>query len=388
MSARVLRFGVVGLSRAFVLMRATFLLDPRCRLVAAADPRPDARAAFEAEFGAAAFAEAESVCASPDVEVVYVASPQQFHADHVELAAAHGKHVLVEKPMATTLAECRRMVAAAEAAGVQLIVGPSHSYDPPVELAAELVAAGEYGPLQMVTALNYTDFLYRPRRPEELDTAAGGGVVFSQAAHQIDVLLRLSGSPVRTVRAQAGVWDEARPTEGAYQAFLTLESGATATMSYSGYGRYDSDALMDWMGETGMRKDPNSYGAARARLGEKPEAQLKAERAYGGKLPPPAAPQAHEHFGFLLASCRDADLRPTPTGLEICEGGRRRTLEAPAPQVPRPRVVDEVWGAVVEGRPPLRSGAWGLHVLAVCHAMLASSRLGREVSVAEVSERA
>jgi phthalate 4,5-cis-dihydrodiol dehydrogenase len=287
MAGRVLSFGVVGLSRAFVLMRPTFVLDPRCRLVAAADPRPEARAAFTAEFGGAAYPEAEALCADPAVEVVYVASPHQFHADHAVLAARHGKHVLVEKPMAATLADCRRMRDACDAAGVQLVVGPSHGFDAPVELAAGLIEAGEFGSLQMVTALNYTDFLYRPRRPEELDTAAGGGVVFSQAVHQVDVLRRLTGSRVRSVRAQTGRWDPARPTEGAYQAFLAFDSGATAIVGYSGYGRYDTDALLGWIGETGAAKDPSAYGAARARLGERPEDQLKAERAYGSGLPPP-----------------------------------------------------------------------------------------------------
>ena len=45
----------------------------------------------------------------------------------------------------------------------------------------------------MITALNYTDFLYRPRRPEELDTAQGGGAVFNQAAHQVDIVRLLGG---------------------------------------------------------------------------------------------------------------------------------------------------------------------------------------------------
>ena len=53
----------------------------------------------------------------------------------------------------------------------------------------------------MVTALNYTDYLYRPRRPEELDPALGGGVVLGQAAHQVDVVCRLVGAPVVRVRA-------------------------------------------------------------------------------------------------------------------------------------------------------------------------------------------
>ncbi|MFX8719861.1 gfo/Idh/MocA family oxidoreductase, partial [Acinetobacter baumannii] len=82
---------------------------------------------------------------------------------------------------------------AAEDAGRFLIVGPSHGFDEPVRSAATLIASGRFGRVRMVTALNFTDFLYRPRRPAELETSRGGGVVYSQAAHQVDVVRRLVG---------------------------------------------------------------------------------------------------------------------------------------------------------------------------------------------------
>src|SRR5437899_1739831 len=113
MADRVLQIGVLGLSRGFVLMRPTFLADPRCRLVAAADPRAEARAAFQAEFAGPAYAAAEELCADPAVEIVYIASPHQWHVEQAILAARHGKHALVEKPMALSLAACRAMQSAA-----------------------------------------------------------------------------------------------------------------------------------------------------------------------------------------------------------------------------------------------------------------------------------
>ncbi|MET0271445.1 MAG: Gfo/Idh/MocA family oxidoreductase [Phenylobacterium sp.] len=384
MAERVLRFGVLGLSRGFVLMRPTFVADPRCRLTAAADPRPEARAAFEAEFGGRSYDDAEALCADPEVDVVYIASPHQYHAEQARLAARHGKHVLVEKPMALDLAACRSMTQAARAAGTALIVGPSHSYDAPVVHAAGLIEGGHYGGVRMITAMTFTDFLYRPRRPEELDTAQGGGVVFSQAAHQVDVVRRLAGSPVKSVRAQTHAWDPGRPADGAYQALLTFESGAGATLSYSGYGRYDTDALMGWVGETGARRDPADYGAARRRLAGAPEAELKRGRAYGGG--PPAAlpdPLAHEHFGWVMASCAHADIRPTATGVEIYGDTERRTIHLPPPVVPRQGVIDEVWRVVAGGEPALHDGGWGEANLAVCLAILRSSADGREVALSE-----
>src|SRR5262245_12338823 len=166
-----LKVGVIGLGRGFVLTAPTFRADPRWRLVAAADPRAEARARFAAEFGGRAYGDGEALCADPDVEVVYVASPHEHHAAHALAAARAGKHVLVEKPMALDVADGAAMIAAARAAGRVLVVGPSHGFDAPIARAAELIAEGRYGAVRMVTALQFTDYLYRPRRPAELDRA-------------------------------------------------------------------------------------------------------------------------------------------------------------------------------------------------------------------------
>ena len=163
-----LNIGVIGLGRAFTLMLPTFVYDSRVKLVAATDPLPEARVQFETDFSAPTHDSVEALCANPTVAAVYVASPHQFHADHVCMAAAHGKHVLVEKPMALTLAECTRMIDACHVAGVHLIVGHSHSFNAPIKRARELIDSGVYGAVRMITALNFTDFLYRPRRHEEL----------------------------------------------------------------------------------------------------------------------------------------------------------------------------------------------------------------------------
>jgi phthalate 4,5-cis-dihydrodiol dehydrogenase len=381
---RILNIGVVGLGRGFVLMAPTFRADARCRLVAAADPRPEAQARFATEFGGHSYVSAEDLCAHPAVDVVYVASPHQFHAEQSIVAARAGKHVLVEKPMALDLGQCAAMVAAARQAGTHLIVGPSHGFDAPVALAADLIAHGVFGGVRMVSALNYTDFLYRPRRREELDTALGGGVVFSQAAHQIDVVRRLVGAPVTSVRAHVGSWDPARPADGAYTAFLTFAGGAVASLTYSGYARFDSDELMGWVGETGRDKDPKAYGAARRRLAAAvSEADLKVERAYGATGAEAELVPHHEHFGPVIISCERADLRPTADGVIVHADDATTFHPAPPATIPRQGVIDEVWNAVVEGRPPLHSGEWGLDNLAVCLAILRSSAEGREVAIPE-----
>ena len=375
----MIHLGVAGLGRAFSLMAPTLAADSRVRLVAAADPRPQARRQFESDFGARSHATVEELCADAAVQAVYIATPHPLHAAHAMLAARAGKHVLVETPMALTLEECRAMTAAAREHRVHLVVGLSHSFDAPIALARKLIASGRHGRLRMITALMFTDFLYRPRRPEELDTARGGGAVFNQAAHHVDIV-RLLGGEVKSVRAGTGNWDPARPTEGAYSAFLSLQD-AFATITYSGYAHFDSDEFTGWVSEGGARKDPDAYGAARrALVGD--EMQLKHARNYGGaQFTRPAGPLLHQHFGVLIASCEHADLRPLPEGVFIYSDTEKRLEPLAAPKVQRAEVIDELHAAIVDGKAPLHDGEWGTATMAVCLAMLRSAREGREVAL-------
>ena len=384
-----LRIGVIGLGRAFTLMLPTFQQDPRVQLVAATDPLPQACAQFEKDFHGQVTPHAEALCVLPDIDLIYIASPHGLHAQHTALAAQHGKHVWVEKPMAVSLGECQTMIQACRDAGVQLMVGHSHSFNAPVLRAYELIQFGRLGQVKMITALNYTDFLYRPRRPEELNTALGGGVIHSQASHQVDVVRLLGGGQVSTVQACTGQWDAARPTEGAYSALLKFESGAFANLTYNGYGHFDSDVWMDHVGEIGNAKPASEsakrFGTARKRLAttntSDQESQLKAARNYGGSLYQPTAQNedAYQHFGPVLVSCEKADLRLTPKGLWMY-GPEHETFEAlPTPIYPRKEVIDELWGALREGKFLLHSGTWARATTEVCLSLLEAAQTGQAI---------
>jgi len=381
-----LRLGVIGLGRAFTLMLPTLSRHPLVRLAAAFDPRADARARFAEEFGANAHDTAEELCADDSIQAVYIASPHQFHVEHVKLAAKHRKHILVEKPMAITVPECRDMIAAAHHAGVHLLVGHSHSFDQPYLRTRELIDSGRYGRVTMVNALNFTDFLYRPRRPEEFDTRQGGGVVFSQGAHQVDVMRLLMGAKAQSVRALTGQWDPKRPTEGAFNAQVVFEGGAFASLTYSGYGHYDTDELSDWVGEFGQQRGPDSHGTGRALLktlnSPEEEIRLKNRRVYGptgtDAFLPETSP-AHNHFGFVVVSCERADLRPTPRGIFVYGDKARHFEPLEKPAVPRAEVVDELYAAAVLGKPPLHSGEWGLATLEICLGILQSAGQSAEI---------
>ena len=386
MSDAKIRIGVIGLGRAFTLMLPTFQRDRRVRLVAACDPIAAAREQFVHDFGGRAYEDADALCRDDEVELVYIASPHQFHAMHVALAARAGKHVLLEKPMAITVDECSEIIAQMDAAQRALVVGHSHSFDAPVLSARRIIDSGELGAVRMIHAMNYTDFLYRARRPEELRTDEGGGVIHSQAAHQVDIVRLLAGGLVRSVRAYAGAWDAARPTEGAYSALLDFEGGAFASLTYSGYGHYDSDEQMAWVGELGVMRNPAEYGSARSRLRSlKPadEATLKAARNYGGTNYQPVAPATtHQHFGPIIVSCERGDLRLSADGVWVYGDDERHFEALSAPEVPRCEVIDELWSTIRNGIAARHDGRWARATTEASLAILASGReAGREVTL-------
>lgn len=387
--AKPLRLGVVGLGRAFSLMLPTFLADDRIKLAAACDPRETARLQFAQDFNAPVYEDVASMAASSEIDAIYIASPHQFHAEHACLAAERGKHLLIEKPMALSMGECDLMIAACERAGVHMIVGHCHSFDSPYLQARKLIDTGRFGAVRMIHALNYTDFLYRPRRPEELQTSAGGGVVFSQAAHQVDVVRLLAGSTASRVRATLGRWDPARPTEGAYSATMWFDDGVFASLTYSGYGRFDSDVWNGGITEMGFARVDADYGKARRKLASissaEEEARLKSESTYGGptwkKGPASPSPIAHQHFGPIIISCEHADVRPTPDGVWVYGNSAKEHIPLLPPAVPRFEVIDELIDAVVHDQRPLHDGTWARATLEVCLAMLASANEQQDVSL-------
>ncbi|MCC3305252.1 Gfo/Idh/MocA family protein [Sneathiella sp. HT1-7] len=370
--------GVVGLGRAFMLTRPDFEGDARFNLVAACDTRAEARDSFSTRYSAAAYSDVEKLAADPSVEAVYIASPHQLHEAHAITALTADKHVLIEKPIAIKLSASRAIIEAAAVSKGSVIVGPSHSFDPQIEACLDIVKSEEFGRLRMIRTSYYTDFMYRPRRPEEMRTEDGGGVVFSQAVHQVDIVRLLAGGLTKQVFSHTGDWDEKRPTEGAYTALLKFENGISANLHYSGYAHYDTDAAFSWMSELGMKKDPAQYGAARKLLrtvNGKSEGDLKNQRMFGSAVNFQDV-SGNEHFGELTLTFDHADIRVTPQMLEIYGEDHIRS-EPVLPVIGRrSNVLSALWGLVRENKAPVQDGRWGHATLEVCHGILSSGRSG------------
>jgi phthalate 4,5-cis-dihydrodiol dehydrogenase len=384
-----LRIGVIGLGGAAAMMLPTLAAHPGVRIVGGADTRPDARARFAADFNAPAHETAERLCADGAIDAVYIATPHRFHAQQAIAAAENGKHVIVEKPMALTLTDCDAMIAAAERNGVYLVVGHTHGFAAPIRKICDIVRSGELGPLAMISTWNYNNYLYRPRWPEELDTGHGGGIIYNQVPHQVDVVRLIGGGLVRSVRSMTWTLDPTRPTEGSHMTFLQFEEGAAASMVFSAYDHFDSDEFHFWIGEAGEEKSPDGHGRVRAALralGDPvAETALKVSRNYGsqsaGIWGGDLARRHHGHFGVTIVSCAEGDLRPSADGVLIY--GRNGRMEVPVEPVKafpdKFGVVDELIDAIARDRVPLHDGRWGKATLEVCQGILTSARERREV---------
>src|SRR4029077_3274255 len=201
-------------------------------------------------------------CKDASIEAIYIASPHRFHAAQAIEAMERGKHVLVEKPLALTLEECDAVIATVDRTGKHLIVGHTHAFDPNIRAMNRIITSGELGRLGMILTFNYNDFLLRPHRADEFDSEKGGGIVYNQVTHQIEIV-RLLGGQVRSVRANLGSLDSARPAPGHCAALLDLENGATASITFSSYDYFDSDEFQHWIAEAGQKKPPDRHGALR-----------------------------------------------------------------------------------------------------------------------------
>ena len=380
-----LKLGIAGLGLAGAFMIRAAVVDPRIALCAAADPLPRPREAFARDFGARVYEDFQALCEDPEIEAVYIASPHQFHAEQAIAAIAHGKHVLVEKPMALTLEECDAVIAAAEAADVHLIVGHTHGFDPNIHAVQRLVQSGELGRLGMILAFNYTDFLYRPRRPDEFDTALGGGIGFNQVSHQIEIVRAIGGGLVRSVRANVGALHAARPTDGNCTAFLEFENGTAASLTYSAYDFFDSDEFHGWIAEGGTHKEPGRQGTRRRALasGNADEAARQRDLGYGGQTLPVAQPHL-PHFGTVIVTCERGDIRLSPDGILVYgeDGMREIPVERGGVRPGQGDALDALWAAVREGRRDFHDARWGKATLEVVLAILQSSKERREIPLA------
>src|SRR5688572_14033687 len=114
MAEQPIKLGVVGIGVAAASVLPAAEAMPQVELVAGADVNPKALDVFRSKYGKKTYDSIEALVDDPEINTVYIATPNVYHCPHVELAASRGKHVMVEKPMAISLEEAERMIGAAE----------------------------------------------------------------------------------------------------------------------------------------------------------------------------------------------------------------------------------------------------------------------------------
>jgi phthalate 4,5-cis-dihydrodiol dehydrogenase len=376
-----LRLGLVGLGAAGRAFLPAVLAHACFELLAVAEPDDEARSEICRQTGVGGFESLPAMLAGCDLDAVYIGTPTELHGEHVMLACAAGKHVLIEKPMSTSLAGAQAMIAAAERAGVLLLVGHSHSYDLPIKTMRDIIVRGDLGRLRMINTWCFSDWIYRPRRPDELNPGLGGGVVYRQGAHQFDIIRLLGGGLLKSVRATAFDWDPARRSIGAHVAWLQFADGATATAVYNGYGHLSSAELCFDIGEWGRRqRAEDRIPPPRVSAPLHPDDEVAAKRQRAKHAIPAAAP-FQPFFGLTIVSCDRGDIRQSRHGLYLYTGKGREEIVLPADCNPRSLVLDEFADAILGEAPAVHDGRWGLATLEVCAAVLASSQSGRDVEL-------
>jgi predicted dehydrogenase len=250
-----LNFALVGCGR--IAKRHAELLGHRqignARLVAVCDVKVERAQALGKQFGVPAYADMHEMMRAQSVDVVSVLTESGLHADHVVALAPYKAHIVVEKPMALTLRDADRMIAACDQAGVKLFVVKQNRFNVPVVKLREALEAGRFGKLVLGTVrVRWC----RPQSYYDQDAWRGtwamdGGVLSNQASHHIDMLEWMMGD-VDTVHAMSATALVDIEAEDTAVVTLRFQSGALGVIEATTATRpKDLEGSISVLGEKG-----------------------------------------------------------------------------------------------------------------------------------------
>jgi UDP-N-acetyl-2-amino-2-deoxyglucuronate dehydrogenase len=220
-----LRFGIIGVGNIAPLHAQAIQAVPEAELVAVATRNAVRGQAFVEKYGGQWQPDYLDLLRRTDVDIVTICTPHDLHAPMTSAAAKAGKHVLCEKPMARTTAECDAMIEACERAGVTLGVVFQSRFEPLSLQLKRLIDDGTLGRLVWNSANTIwyrSDDYYRSGPWRGTWAHEGGGVLINQAIHAIDLMVWLTGMPDRVV-AQTRTLNHA----------IEVEDGALAILEYA-----------------------------------------------------------------------------------------------------------------------------------------------------------
>jgi len=249
---------IIGGGRAGMIHARNFVAGrtPCASLVALAEPVADARqkACQELQLDTA-YADYEQALADPRVDAVVVATPTRFHRAIVGAAAQAGKHVLCEKPMATSVQECDEMIAAAVVARVKLQIGFMRRFDAAFVAAKQRVDAGEIGQVVLVKSLTHGP---TTPKPWMYDIRTSLGPLAEVNSHDIDSVRWFTGSEFEEVYAIGGNYrcpDAREQYPDFYDNVILaarMKNGTQGSISGAQGVKYGYDARCEILGERGL----------------------------------------------------------------------------------------------------------------------------------------
>ena len=331
MSARI---GVLGAGQAGGRQAHGFALHPDATVVGVADLDLARARALAEPYGARAVSDHEALLAL-DLDVLVVATPHALHVEPALAAAARGVHVMMEKPIATTLADAHIIIDACAAADVRLAVSFVHRFREESLRAKDWLAEAGRPHLARETINGQVT----PSHPGWLADRrlAGGGVLMYTAIHGVDRLRWLVGSEVREVVAGTCAFEDGAEVESGVAALLRFENGCVATLSSSA-PRYRAEPSV-WETETFTER-----AMVRIRTREFAQTSSDALRDRYDTADDPVTRDPYYHFA---------------------------------------RQADAMLQAVEAGRSPAADGCDGLRALEVCLAVYRSAERGRPVAIEE-----
>ena len=208
------------------------------RLAAVCDVRADRAGEYATRYGVPGFTSIEAMLESPGIDAVSILTPSGMHAEHAIRVARKGRHIVVEKPMALTLADAGGMIDAADAAGVSLFVVKQNRFNVPVVKAREALDAGRFGRLVLGTVRVRwcRDQAYYAHDAWRGTWSQDGGVLANQASHHVDMLGWFMGE-VESVHARGATALVDIEAEDTAVATLRFRNGALGVIEATGAAR-------------------------------------------------------------------------------------------------------------------------------------------------------
>ncbi|MBQ7566371.1 MAG: Gfo/Idh/MocA family oxidoreductase [Oscillospiraceae bacterium] len=226
------RFGILGAGG--IADRRTLpgmLLAGHAEITAVMELDSAVAESLRVKYGAKrAYTDEAALCADPEIDAVYIASPITCHARQARLAADNGKHILIEKPLAMTADEGAAIVAYCREKGVKMAAGLMMRFGAYVQAMKQAIAEGKIGDVVSCFAHFTGWFPDMPGNWRQSKATAGGGALTDMGVHCVDLIRYVTGQEVRQVAAMHDTMTFRYDVEDSSVVLLRLENGTLATV--------------------------------------------------------------------------------------------------------------------------------------------------------------